>query len=118
MRVNIRQLGRLQPDQRADDLVHVAARAEVVAGAGEDDDLDVARVAQPLEQVAQLGVRVEGERVLALGAVQRDRGDAAAQRPLEVLPAIARERAPVAGGERRVEAGDGNVGHGVSASGA
>ena len=55
------------------------------------------------EQVAQLGVRVEGERVLALGAVERDRGDAAVQRPLEVLRAVAGERAPVAGGERRVE---------------
>jgi hypothetical protein len=48
------QLGRRQPDQRADDLVHVAAGTEVVAGALQHDDLDVVGVAQPAEQVAQL----------------------------------------------------------------
>ena len=38
MRVNISSSGAFRLHQRADDLVHVAARAEVVAGAGEDDD--------------------------------------------------------------------------------
>ena len=42
--------------ERADDVVHVAAGAEVAAGAGDDDGLDVARVRERAEQVAQLGV--------------------------------------------------------------
>jgi hypothetical protein len=40
------QLGRLQAHQRADDLVHVAARAEVAAGAGDHHRLARRGVAQ------------------------------------------------------------------------
>jgi len=70
--------------QRADDLVHVAAGAEVAAGAGDHHHLDVRVEAQRAEQVAQLGVGLEGERVLALRPVQRDRGDLAVDLPEEV----------------------------------
>ena len=55
-----------------------------------------------LEQVAQLGVRLEGERVLALGAVQRDRGRRRRRRPDEVLRAGSRR---AGGGCRRRAAG-------------
>jgi hypothetical protein len=61
------QAGHVELGQRADDLVHVAAGAEVLAGAGDDDGLDVVGIGQRAEQVAQLGVGIEGQRVLALG---------------------------------------------------
>ena len=92
------QLGRLQLDQRADDLVHVAARAEVAAGALHDDAMHVAGVAQLAEQVAQFGVGREGQRVLALGPVQRDDADAVLDLPGEVLRPGSR---PARGGCRR-----------------
>ena len=41
-------------------------------------------VDQRAEGVAQLGIAFEGERVLPLGAVQRDRRDAVAEVPLEM----------------------------------
>ena len=93
------ELGRLQPHQRADDLVHVAAGAEVPARAGEHDRMHVVGMAQPREQVAQLGVGLEGERVLALGPVQRDRGRRRrSTRPGEMLGLRSR---PADGGCRR-----------------
>src|SRR5205823_14164076 len=55
------QFGGLEAYQRADDLVHVAAGAEVVAGPNDHDRVDVGRVFQLPEQVAQLRVRVEGQ---------------------------------------------------------
>ncbi len=71
--------------QRADDLVHVAAGAEVAAGARDHNTLDAVGVDEVAEGVAQLGVGFQGQRVLALGAVERDRGDFAVELPLEVL---------------------------------
>ena len=98
------QLGRLQPNQRADDLVHVTARAEVVAGADQHDGMHVGRVLERAEQVAQLGIRVEGQRVLAVGAIQCEGCDAVAHLPLEMRRAVAEERLAVAGDQRRVDA--------------
>ncbi len=63
-------------DERADDVVHVAAGGEVAAVRAEDDDVDVVGVGEGAEPVAQLGIALEGERVLALGAVEGDAGDA------------------------------------------
>ena len=70
------QLGHRHFGQRANDVVHVAARAEVAALARHHHHLDVGRVAQAVEQVAQLAIAVEGERVLALGSVEADGADA------------------------------------------
>ena len=103
------QFGRLQLHQRADDLVHIAAGAEVVARAHQHDGLHVVRPLELVEQVAQLSIRIERERVLALGAVERDGGDTALHAPQKVLGLIARERATVAGQESRVD----TVGHGL-----
>ena len=72
-------------EQRADDVVHVAAGGEVAAVGGDDDRLDVVGRRERAEGVAQLGVGVEGQRVLALGPRQRDDGDAAVHAPVEVL---------------------------------
>jgi hypothetical protein len=87
--------------QRADDLVHVAAGAEVAAGAGDDDRAHVARVDEPAEQVAQLRVRVERQRVLARGQRQRDRRDLAVRARLEAEVTRAIGRAPRCGASAR-----------------
>ena len=76
IRVKAMQVAHVHAGQRRDDLVHVAAGAEVAAGAGDHHRLDLAAVGQVAEEVAQLGVGVEGERVLPLGPVQGDEGDA------------------------------------------
>jgi hypothetical protein len=71
--------------QRPDDLVDVAARAEVAALAGEHDRLDVGGVHHLAEKIAQFAVRIERQRVLLVGAIQRDRRDLAVDRVAEVL---------------------------------
>jgi hypothetical protein len=83
MRVN-EQARHLHLDQRTDDLVHVAARAEIAAGPGDHDRLDGVGVDQVAERVAQLGVGFEGQRVLSFRPVQRDSGDAVGEFPQEV----------------------------------
>ena len=95
----VQQARGVHAGQRADDLVYVAAGAEIAAGAGDDDGADVVRVAKRAEQVAQLGVGVEGQRVLALRPVQRDGADAAlaaatesARRGSRPARAVARQR--------------------------
>ena len=50
----------------------------------DDHGVHVGGVLQGAEQVAQLGIRVEGQRVLALGPVQHDGGDRAMYLPAEV----------------------------------
>ena len=55
-------------------------------------DLHVGVVRQLGEQVAQVGVRLEGQRVELLGPVQRDGGDAAVDREAEVLPVVGQRR--------------------------
>ena len=104
MRVNISSSGAFSAHQRADDLVHVAARAEVVAGARHHHGVHVGGVLQLAEQVAQFGVRVEGERVLALGPVERDGGHRVFHLPEKVTGLVAGQRFAVARGQGRVEA--------------
>src|SRR3546814_18275361 len=50
----------------------IAPRAEIAAGAGYHHRLDIRGVDQAAKQVAQFGIRVERERVLALWTVQRN----------------------------------------------
>ena len=71
---------------------------------GDHHGVHVGGVLQLAEQVAQLGVRLEGQRVLALGPVQRDGGHAVLHLPEEVLGAVAGQLLAVAGGQRRVHA--------------
>jgi len=71
--------------ERTDDLVHVAAGAEVAAGAGEHHCLDLGHVGELAKEIAHLGVRLEGQRILALGAVQRKRCHLAVDLETEVL---------------------------------
>ena len=51
----------------------------------EDHDVDVVGIDERAERVAQLGVALERQRVLALRPVQPDRGDLAVDVPQEVL---------------------------------
>ena len=62
--------------QLADDLLDVAARAEAASLAGEHEHAGVAAVGKLGEQVAQVGVDVEGQRVELVGAVEGQRRDA------------------------------------------
>ncbi len=71
--------------QRADDLEHVAARTEIAAGAGQHDGFDALFVDQAAEGVAQLGIGVEGQRVLLVRPVQRDGRDPVGELPVEML---------------------------------
>ena len=99
----LEQAGGVHFGQRADDLVDVAARTEIAARAGQDDALARSRVAvERAERVAQLGIAVEGQRILALGPVERDRRDAVREVPPEMRPArTSRGRASRAGARRR-----------------
>jgi len=78
-------------DQRTDDVVNVAAGAKVASFPGKDDRAHVVDVLQLVEGVSQLGVALEGERILALRPVEGDGGDTIGNLPLEVL------RAPLGG---------------------
>src|SRR5262249_42944894 len=71
--------------QGADDVVQVAAGAEIAAVGQEDHRIDVVGVAQRAEGVAQLGIGLESERVLALRAAQPHARHLALDLPQEVL---------------------------------
>src|SRR5262249_38162746 len=77
--------------QLADDLLDVATGAEAAALAGDHQHADVAAVGQLGDQVAQVGVALEGQRVQLLRAVEGDGGDAVLHLEVEVLPLL-RER--------------------------
>src|SRR3712207_1881684 len=64
--------------QLADDVAHVAARAEGAPRALDDDTAHLRLVAQRGERVGQLAVDLEGQRVQALRPVERDPRHAAA----------------------------------------
>src|SRR5665213_827885 len=74
----------VKPRQRADDFVHVAARAEVAAGAADDDRANFLHRHQCAEEITQLSIGLEGERILALRAIQRDEADTFLVAPLEM----------------------------------
>jgi hypothetical protein len=71
--------------------VDVAARRKVVARAIDDDGANLAVVHQVAEQVAQLGVRIERQRVLALGNIERHVADVLCHPPQKMLGLVARQ---------------------------
>src|SRR6266705_2238511 len=81
----LQQLGLAHLRERPDDLVHIAPGAEIAARARHDHGLDVARVAQPPEKIAQLAVGFEGKGILLFRPIERDHADAALGAPLEML---------------------------------
>ena len=74
--VEVEELGGVHGEGGADDLVDVAAGAEAAALAGQDQGAHGPLAGQLGEQVAQVGVGAEGERVELLGAGEGDGGDA------------------------------------------
>src|SRR5437773_1753796 len=87
----LQQLGLAHLRERPDDLVHIPARAEIAARARHDHRLDVARVAQPPEEIAQLAVGFEGKGILLFRPIERDHADAALGAPLEMLRPVSRK---------------------------
>src|SRR2546425_7497030 len=81
----LEQLGLAHLRERPDDLVHVAAGAEIAARARHDHRPDIVRVAQGAEQIPQLAVGFEGKRVLLFRPVEREHADPPLGAPLEVL---------------------------------
>ena len=80
------QVARLHFDQLADDLVDVAAAAEPASFAADHQHADAGVMWQFSEQVAEVGVALEGQRVQLVRPVQRDGRDAVADGEPEVLP--------------------------------
>jgi hypothetical protein len=64
--------------------VHVAARAEIAAGAVDHDRAHDRVGRQRAEQVAQLRIGLESQRILLFGPVQRQAPDPALDAPQEV----------------------------------
>src|SRR3546814_944497 len=62
----------------------IAPRTEIAARPGDDDRLHFGRVDKLPEQVAQLGIALERQRVLAIRTVQRDRRHAVFKAPVEM----------------------------------
>jgi len=86
------QMDRVHLDQRADDLEHVAAGTEIAAFAGEDEGLHLLVLCGSAENIGDLGVALEGERVLLVGPVQRERRDLAVDREPHMLRLVVCER--------------------------
>ena len=82
--------GVLHAHERADDVVHIAAAAEVFSGASQHDRAHLAHALKGDEGVGEFTIRVERERILSLGPVECDGGDAIAHAPPEVLRRDAR----------------------------
>jgi hypothetical protein len=85
MRVNMSNSGAFSCHQRANDFVHIAAGAKVVACAVDHHHIDVVGPLERVKQVAHFGIRVESERVFALGPVEREGGHAVLHLPQKVL---------------------------------
>src|SRR2546429_8418513 len=63
-------------EQRSNDVLDVAARAERPSGSRDDDRPHAGLVVERAERVAQLAVHVERQGIETVGTVERDRGDA------------------------------------------
>ena len=79
------EFGHIHLRQRPYDLMHVAAGAEIATRPAQDHHLDFVHVHEVAEGVAQLGIRLERERILLLRPVQGDGTDFIGELPLEVL---------------------------------
>ena len=88
------EVGHRHSGQRLDDFEDVAARAEIVAGAGQHDRAYVGGMAKIAEEVAQFGIAFECQRIFLVRPVERDRRHAAvlARRPTEMARRIILER--------------------------
>ena len=88
----LQESGHIALDQRPDDVVHVAARGEVAAGAADHEGFDVLVFCRFMEEIAELGITVESQRIFALRPVQRDRRDALVDAEEKVPGRVAGQR--------------------------
>jgi hypothetical protein len=73
----VEQVDRIHFNQRADDLEHVAAGAEIAALTRDDKNLDLLVLRRRAKDVRDLGIAFEGQRVLLVRPVERKRRDLA-----------------------------------------
>ncbi len=88
--VEVQELGGVHGEGGADDLVDVSAGAEAAALAAQDEGAHGSLAGEFGEEIAQVGVGAEGERVDLLGAVEGDGGDAVLPGDPEVVPPFGR----------------------------
>ena len=62
----------VHPDERPDDVMHIAAGGKVAAVRGEHDGLHIVGLGKRAKRIAKLRIAFEGERVLPLRPVERD----------------------------------------------
>ena len=71
--------------------MHIAAGAEIATRSGDDHDINVGGVCQITKQVSQFSVGIKGQRVFALGSIERNGRNAALALPQKVLRFVAGE---------------------------
>jgi hypothetical protein len=67
--------------------MNVAARAEVLAGARDDDCLNLRHLPEAAKRFHQFSIRIEGQGILSFGAGERDDSNFAFHLPLKVARA-------------------------------
>src|SRR5437763_10794480 len=88
----LQELFHLHLGERLDDLEHVAAGTEIPARSGDDECLYLIVLCRRAKQLAELGVAVEGERILLFRTIERDGCELALDREPKVARGIARKR--------------------------
>jgi hypothetical protein len=66
------QTGHFELGEWPDDFVDVAAGTKIIAGSGYNYGFDVGGIGKRTKKIAQFGVRLERQRILALRPVQRN----------------------------------------------
>ncbi len=84
----LEQLVRTHCLQRSDDLVDIATGAKTFPAPGDDQCSAAPVVGELAEQVAEVGVYVEGEGVEHLGSIKYELADAVSDRKLEMVPVL------------------------------
>ena len=111
MRVNISSSGAFKRDQRADDLVHVAAGAEVVAGAGDHHRMHVVGLgAAGANRSRSSAYESKVSGFLRSGRFSVSVATPLVDLPAEVLGLVVAERLAVAAQQRRIDAVGGVAG--------
>ncbi|MPM75239.1 hypothetical protein SDC9_122231 [bioreactor metagenome] len=83
--------------------MHIATRAEVAAGADQHHRLHILRPLELVKQVAQLGVGIKRQRILALRTIESDGCHAILHLPLEMCGPIARQQLVIASLQRWID---------------
>jgi hypothetical protein len=96
------QLGRLERNQRANDFVHITARAKITAIALQHHRTHIVGPFELMEEVAQLGIGLEGQRIFPIGPIKRDSGHAVFDLPQKMAGRVASHRPAIACKQARI----------------